>query len=243
MATVQNPANVTATNCHTDAKPYTPVQLSRASRKPSLRSKGSLRGAFVIPGELRQILVESRIEKTCALWLSTLSDVVQLDDQPAAVHFVRPDGTLNQHTFDFLAHFSNGRRIFFAVKDEARAVKYDAMGFLAHIAPQIPKSRADGVMLYTERTISPAAQHNASLFHAVQRDREHPADAVVGDVIATIQGAVQIADIVRASGYGALAFRAVVRLIQQRVLLLTADERIDYATRVTVAARHIGEGA
>lgn len=239
----QNTADMTAAGCNIDTRPHTPVQLSTASRKLSLRSKGSQKGAFVAPGDRRQIQIDSGIEKGGGLFIGTLPDVVRLDDQPPSVRYVDCDGEPKRHTFDFLAHFADGRRIFIAVKDEAHAAKHDIAGFLAHIAPQIPQSRADGVMLYTERSISPAMQSNARLFHAVMRDPDHPADAVVGDVVATIQGAVRIADIVRASGYGGAAFRAVVRLIRRRELLLTADERIGYATRVTVAARRIGEGA
>ncbi len=223
--------------------PYTPTYPSTASRKISRRSKGSSRGAFVVPDELRQILIESSIEKSGALWLLAQPDLVRLDDQPPAVRIVHPDGQPGWHTFDFRAHFDDGRRILISVKDEAHATKNDVAGFLQHIAPQIPKSFADGVMLYTERSVSPAMLSNARLIQAVRRDPPHPADAVVAAIVATTQGQVRIGDVVADSGHGAAAFRAIVRLIAKRVILLTADERIGYATRVTLVRGNDGEVA
>ncbi|WFS09712.1 hypothetical protein [Methylobacterium sp. 391_Methyba4] len=225
------------------ASPHTPPYPSTASRKISLRSKGSSRGELVIPDELRRILFESSLEKGGGLWMLTYPGLVRLDDQPPAVPIVHPDGRPGWHTFDFRAHFDDGRRIGISVKDEAHAIKNDVAGFLQHIAPQIPKSFADGVMLYTERSISPAMLSNARLIQAVRRDPPHPADAVVGAIVATIQGQVRIGAIVADSGHGAAAFRAVVRLIAKRVIRLTADERIGYATRVTLARRNDGEVA
>lgn len=84
---------------------------------------------------------------------------------------------------------------------------------------------------------------NARLIHAVRRDPPHAADHAVLDLLAEIKGTVRIADLVAASTHGAAAFRAIVRLIAKRVLLHTTDERIDYGTRVTVAAERIGEVA
>ncbi|MCJ2089813.1 hypothetical protein MKK88_28065 [Methylobacterium sp. E-005] len=226
-----------------DRQPYTPPLPSMASRKISLRSKGSLRGSFVSVREIRQIDVESHIEKSVLLWLSTHSDIDRIQEQPPAVPYIDRDGVLRQHTFDILVHFADGRRIFYAVKDERHARKHDVSGFLRHIAPQIPRTIADGVALFTERTLSPAMISNARLIHAVRRDPPHPADRAVLDLLAEIKGTVLIADLVTASTHGAAAFRAIVRLIAMRVLLLTADELIDYGSRVTVVASRIGEVA
>lgn len=214
---------------------YTSPFPSSASRKITLRSKGSLRGAFVVPGDRRCLTLESHIEKDIALVSLARYDLVRLDDQPKAVSIVHPDGRPGQHTFDFLAHFDDGRRVLIAVKDEAHAIKHDVAGFLRHIAPQIPTHIADGVVLYTERTFSPAMKSNARLIQAVRRDPPHPADRAILDLLPHIQGAVRIGDLVAATPYGAAAFRAVVRLIAKRVILLGADERIGHRSRVTVA--------
>lgn len=226
-----------------DAKPYTPPLPSQASRKIGLRSKGSMRGSFVSIREIRQVDVESSIEKAVLLWLATQPDIVRIWEQPSAVPYVDRHGVLRHHTFDILVEFAGGRRIFYAVKDEYHARKHDVLGFLRHIAPQIPKTIADGVGLYTERTLSPAMISNARLIHAVRRDPPDAADRAVLDLLAEIKGTVVIADLVAASLHGAAAFRAIVRLIAQRALLLTADERIDYGSHVTVAADRIGEVA
>ncbi len=227
-----------------DARPYMQPLPSSASRKISLRSKGSLRGSLVVSvSETRQVDVESHIEKNVLLWLATHPDVERIQEQPPAIRYKGYDGVRRHHTFDLLVHFVDGRRIFYAVKDERRARKHDVAGFLRYIAPQIPKTIADGVTLYTERTLSPAMISNARLIHAVRRDPPHAADQAVLDLLAEVKGTVRIADLVAASTHGAAAFRAIVRLIAKRVLLHTTDERIDYGTRVTVAAERIGEVA
>lgn len=226
-----------------DRQQYTQPLPSIASRKINLRSKGSLRGSFVSVREIRQIDVESHIEKSVLLWLSTQPDIVHIQEQPPAIPYIDRHSVLRQHTFDILVHFADGRRIFYAVKDERHARKHDVAGFLHHIAPQIPRTIADGVTLFTERTLSPAMISNARLIHTVRRDPPHPADQTVLDLLAEIRGTVLIADLVAASTHGAAAFRAIVRLIAMRVILLTTDERIDYGSRVTVAAERIGEVA
>lgn len=243
MSSTQNPKSKPTVHVSADAEPHTPLNRSTASRRISLRSKGSLRGALVVPGKPRELTFESSIERDCALWLLTQPGIIQLDDQPPAIPITHLNGEPGQHTFDFLAYFDDGRKIFIAVKDEDHAIKDDVAGFLRHIAPQVPKSVADGVMLYTERSISPAMRSNACLIQAVRRDPPHPADAAVREIVATIKGEVRIGDIVQASGHGWGAFRAVVRLIALRVLELTADERITYATHVTVSTAAGGETA
>jgi len=244
MFIYQNPMTVgDESHVVNDCSSYTPPLRSTASRKISLRSKGSLRGSFVLVDEGRECKIESFIEKSAALYLKTLPNLIQLDDQPPSVRFIHRDGRTGSHTFDFLAHFTDGRRIFIAVKDEDHALRHDIAGFLQHIAPQIPKNVADGVTLYTEKTLSPAMKSNARLIQCVRRDPPHPADQAVLDLIQHIQGQVRIGDIVSASGHGNNGFRAVARLIARRVLLLLADEIISYGSLVTVDHRHTAEAA
>lgn len=96
-----------------DARPYTPPLPSAASRKISLRSKGSLRGSLVVSvDEIRQVAIESHIEKSVLLWLATHPEVVRIQEQPAAVPYMDHDDVLRHHTFDLLVHFVDGRRIF-----------------------------------------------------------------------------------------------------------------------------------
>lgn len=226
-----------------NARPFTPPLPSLASRNISLRSKGSMRGSFVSIREMRQVDIESSIEKSVLLWLATLPEIVRIREQPPAVPYIDREGVQRLHTFDILAEFADGRRIFYDVKDERHARKHDVDGFLRHIAPQIPETIADGVTLYTERTLSPAMISNARLIHAVRRDLPNAADRAVLDLLTEIKGTVVIKDLVAASMHGAAAFRAIVRLIAQRALLLTADERIDYPSHVTVVAERIAEVA
>lgn len=214
---------------------YTSPFPSTASRRISFRSRGSLRGAFVIPGDRRCLTVESHIENDVALVLLSQYGLVRLDDQPPPVPIVHPDGRPGQHTFDFRAHFADGRRVLIAIKDEDHAIKHDVVGFLRHIAPQIPTSIAHGVMLYTERSFSPSMKSNARLIQAVRRDPPHRADRAILDLLPHVHGAVRIGDLVAATPYGASAFRAIVRMIAQRMILLCADERISHRSLVTVA--------
>lgn len=223
-------------------KPFTPPDPSSASRRITLRSKGSLRGSLVTTTDHRQLDYESTIERNAAVVLLARRDVVRLDDQPPAVAIVLPNGAPSHHTFDFRAHLVDGRRIAIAVKDEARAAKHDLEGFLRHIAPQIPRDFADGLALMTERRMSPIIIANAVLLHAVRRDPPNAADAAIRDIIGTLTGDACISDLVTRSGHGADGFRAVVRLIGTGDITLMRDERISYASRVAVVARTGGEG-
>jgi hypothetical protein len=200
-----------------------------------LRSKISLRGSLVLPDDHRIVRIESHIEKDGVLDFECRHDVATVEEQPPAIEFLNFDGKPGRITFDLLVTFTNGHRVLVTIKDEARAIRQDVAGFLRHIAPQIPRRIADGVMLYTERTISPAMKSNARLIHAVRRDPPHAADRAVLDLLPHIQGAVRVGNLVDATPYGADAFRAIVRLIARRIVLLTADARIGYDSWVTVA--------
>lgn len=221
-----------------DDAPFTPPRSTNASRKITLRSKGSLRGSMVTAnGTPRQLTYESAIERNTAQVLLARPDVIRLEDQPPAVAIVHPDGRLGHHTFDFLVHLKDGRRLAVAVKDEARASKHDLDGFLRHIAPQIPKDFADGVVLVTEQRLSPVEISNARLIHSVRRDPPNPADAVVRELIMTTHGEVRIGDLVTASGRGADAFRAIVRLIADGDIVLTDHQRVSYTSQIAVSSR------
>lgn len=226
----------------TETKPFAYPDPSVASRQFSFRSRSSLRGRFVEPRDRRVIAIESHIEKDVALVLNARSDVLRVDEQPAAVAFLDPEGRPGQITFDFRVTLTDGRRVLVAVKDEAHAVKHDVAGFLRHVAPQISPEIADGVMLITERSLSPAMKSNARLIQAVRRDPPDPADGAILDLLPHIQGRVRIGDLVAATPYRASAFRAIVRLIARRTILLTADERISHRSLVIVASNH-GEAA
>ncbi|MCJ2075552.1 hypothetical protein MKK68_07770 [Methylobacterium sp. E-016] len=224
-------------------KPFQPFVPSTASRKISLRSKGSMRGSYVDVRTGRQITYESRIEKDVALNLMTLPGLIRLEDQPAAIPYIDIEGTTRSHTFDFKVHLADGRRIMVVVKDQKHAEKKNIARFLTHLAPQIPKSIADGVILYTEAMLSPAACHNARLIQTARRIRDAAADATVAEVVAQIQGQIRIGEIVRATRMDGAGFHAVVRLIARRRLTLIADDRIGYGTFVAVVPGHTEEVA
>jgi len=91
---------------------WQPPRPSTASRKPPKRSKGSFSGASVDPIENRVKVFESyRLELGLLLILMADRRVAHIQDQPAPVTFVTPEGQERTHAFDFLVTFRSGKRV------------------------------------------------------------------------------------------------------------------------------------
>jgi hypothetical protein len=214
-------------------KSFRPVSPSVASRKIKLKQPISCRGALATLGEQsRCIVYESALEEKTTLVALAHPAVTSLVDQPLAVTYADEDGKIRRHTFDYLAHLKDGRRIAIAVKPRQLAEQRNLKDELRRIASQTPRSFADAVVLVSENKVPRDLVHNARLFHAVGRDPLGPVDADAAKFVATMKGRITVGVIVQSLGNGASSFRAVVRLLAKGVLTASPRARIDHGTLV-----------
>jgi hypothetical protein len=201
-------------------------------RKISRRSKGSSRDTIVTTNMPRKILCESGLESKAAYVLLARQDHAMLEEQPSAVRYIGFDGKPHLHWFDFLFTRKDALRIMVAVRPKKRARKHNFPGLLAHIAGQMPRSIADGVLLLTEEHLPRDLVHNSILIHEVRRDPDQSADKCIRSVIATMNGMATVDSLIKAASLDGEGFRAVVRAIADGLLVAQGQGRIDRATWV-----------
>lgn len=205
---------------------WTPPQRSRASRRISMRSKGSSRGAFVANGF--SIVYESKLEYWVGLACLARHDVADLLDQPPAVEYVDDDGVVRQHTFDYLVTFIDGTRVLVAVKPNSKVQSSGIDRIVELVAEQISPSVADHVVLITEAKLTADDRFNAELIHAVRRGTNSKDDVVIARLVGRLRNTTTVRSLVDASGLNGHGFGAVVRAIASGRLCLTEPCRIDY---------------
>lgn len=208
---------------------------SRASRSTIRPSKGAARVTIIAGKPRREIRLESNLEAKVAYVCLADRRIVDLCEQPPAVHYQDAQGRPRKHTFDFLLTTTMGTRILVAVKPWRRAVAKDLDATLQQIARQIPPSIADKVLLVTDRKLDRDKIYNAKLIHAVRRDPDPVADTAVETYAGTLHGSITIGDLVKATGLAARGFSACVRLIDQGILVPTGPQRLDYQAVVVRA--------
>lgn len=212
--------------------PWMPPQVSIGSRRPSLRSRGSVRGALVDESANLEIVFESRLERGMAEMLLVRRDVEQIIDQPAPVRYVDAAGRLRSHTFDFLVVMVDRRRIAIAVKPVAKVACSGIKETLTQIRQQVGISFADLYLLRTDRHITRDRVHNARLMLRSRRSISEDDVSAVKAVVGSLAGAFKIADVVTAAGLGARGFNALLALVADGWLIPQAPGKIDYATQV-----------
>jgi hypothetical protein len=215
---------------------------SRASRSTIRPSKGAARVTIVAGNPRREIRLESHLEAKVAYVCLADRRIVDLVEQPPAIHYQDAQGRPRKHTFDFLLTTATGLRILVAVKPWRRAVAKDLETTLQLIARQIPPLIANQVLLVTEQKLDRNKIHNAKLIHAVRRDPDPEADAAVGVHVETLNGSITIGDLVKSTGLAARGFNACIRLIDQGTLVPTGPHRLDYQS-VVVRAPALVTGA
>lgn len=202
-------------------------------RKIPVVSKGHFTGNLVVGdehGEGRVIEVESHLEMQTALILIARPDIVDIETQ-VAFDWFDEDGEIHTHFFDFKAYHRDGSRTAIMVKPRKRLQSERFVTEAHRIAAQVTPAFADNVTIFTDADVDPIELHNAELFHAM-RTRDPEADAAMRRLVAGVDGAVRIADLVSHSGLEARGFRALVRLIATGALETCAFERIGYETLV-----------
>jgi len=198
---------------------------SLAERKVAVRSKGHFCGHLVIGDhDERVIAVESHLEMNCALVLSARREVVELREQ-VAFHWIDEVGRNRTHFFDFLVTLRDGSRIAIFVKPMRLSKKRKFVSEVRQIVPQMRSDFADRVVLMTDCDINPVELYNAELLHSV-RLADPDIDCIAEAAVANLQGAVTVADLVKAIAIPGQGFRAVVRLVRNHILELVQNERI-----------------
>ena len=202
------------------------TQASVASRFPALKSRNTCRG-FVIY-QNRVVWFESHLELMVFFMLALLPEVATIREQPPAVTYQDGD-ILHHHTFDFLVIFRDGSRMYVAVKPAARVISSRIEHVLGLIATQMPPDKLVSIRLITDADFTYADRFNAIQAYDFCIDPVKEHDDAMTSLISEISGAVRIADLVTASGLGAMGFRSIVRLIAYRQLAaVKPGERITY---------------
>lgn len=188
---------------------------SRARRKIPKSSRGHFVGELVFNrGEHRQRLgFASLYEHNAALCFIYRPDFLDIEEQLAALPYVRPNGKNAVHFFDFRVTFKGGRRVCISVKPERIAQTYAYRATIDCIRKAAVGNICEEVLTVTQRNIDPVELHNAKLFHSA-RDPEPALDARVNAGLKNIQGPVRICDFLENIELGGIGFRSVARAIR-----------------------------
>jgi len=213
---------------------------SIASRLPPARSKGFCRGSVVSQAANRALVYESALERDFACILLADRRIAAIHDQPPPVTYRTADGVSHRHTFDFLVTTVDGRRLAFAVKPLARVEKSGIKDILALAAAQAPRDFADRFLLRTERQITKDRAFNARLILRSRRGRNDNDVETLRQLASSLRGSVSIRELVAASGFGARGWNSVICLIDEGVLNIVANSRIDERSRVRCVAQAEG---
>lgn len=203
----------------------------KTARKTAVGAREHATGQVTFgPGDSFTLGLDSNTEMKCMLVFLARPGVVGIESQ-VLFEWVKTDGKVGKHFFDFRLLMASGKRIAIMVKSEYRRRQAKVQKELAEVAAQVPSSFADEVFVMTERDIDPVEYFNAEMMHEMRR-LDPEADALARGVLGEMVGSVQIFDFVEAIGLGARGFRAVVRLIRSYELELTNKVRISHQAHV-----------
>lgn len=208
---------------------------SRATRLISRKSRGSCRGTAVLYlGSHRQIVVyESLLELMCILLIISRGDVIDVWDQPPAIHFSRPDGSHHEHTPDYLVELADGTRFAVAVKPIEQVNRRDFDIELSYVAACMPQSYADGLVLMSEADFTRAQALNAQRYHEFNKTPDALADQALAAVIDQQNEPTTLELLVEQVGLAGRGFRAAFRAIIEGRLRQVAHGKIGLQTLVT----------
>lgn len=199
---------------------------SIAGRRITMGVQKHFTGNLVVGEDEGQVIeFESHTERQTALVMLAREEVVDLESQ-IPFNWVDQAGKARTHFFDFRVSLSDGARVALIVKNSRKAAKPDFVAEMRVLARQVTANFASRVSLITEMHLDPIEVHNAELVHGVRLSDPEP-DEAVREVVASIDGAVKIKDIVAATKYAGRSFLAVVRMIRSHQLELINHERIE----------------
>lgn len=204
---------------------------SIADRRPANASKGHCTGHIMVgewPG--RVLHVESWLEQNWAYCLEAHPMTKLLREQ---VSFDWRDGAGKRrtHYFDFLVEQTDGRRIAYPVKPEARLTD-NVNAELAAIARQAKATGfVDEVRLLTDADLDPIELANSRLGYGM-RVPDAEADFAAAAVVATMSGVVTLGDLTSRIGRGARGYRALIRMVRKGRLRASRHDHLSHDTLV-----------
>ncbi len=217
--------------------PFSVPLKSRATRKFSWKNRDRCSGSIVVSlnGVMITLHFESKLELMVIMFLLGRGDVVEIWDQPPHVTYLKADGSIGKHTYDFRVVLDDNSVIAIAVKPKAKAAKAAFQADMARVAQATPKSFADHVVVMSEADFTRAQVINATRYFEFSKDIDLEADVVVRDVIKDINGAISIAEVVGQTGLAGRAYRAIVRAVFANEISPVADGVISHKTIVLPA--------
>lgn len=195
--------------------PFTSPLKSRATRRYSWKSRERCSGSIVVwlNGAMITLHFESKLELMVIMFLLGRGDVVEIWDQPPQINYLKSDGRIGKHTYDFRVVLSDGSTVAIAVKPEEKAARAAFKSVIARVAQATPKSFANDVVVMSDADFTRAQVVNATRYFEFSKDADLKADRAVQDAIVNLNGAASIDGIVTQTGLGGRAYRAVVRAI------------------------------
>ncbi len=214
-----------------------PDMLPRVTSRPiSLHSAISVHGWDFFNG--RKVWYEAELELNFALLARMRPDVVDVAEQPPAVTYIDDPGRERRHTFDFQLKLTAGSTGLIAVKPAALVDKTGIGRTVELIAEQVPPSRADWVLLFTDLDLSPIDLFNAQVIHHARRDPWPEDDAALAKLLRGLRGEITIGDLASKSGLAGYGFDAVVRAIADGKLRLLEYGMLDDHRVVAAPSRN-----
>ena len=211
---------------------FEPTLPSRASRHIPMKTKGSVRGAFVMQlDKPRSVVFESHLELKTALILLSKEHIIDLIDQPPPISYTDVDGKIRSHTPDYMVVLANGKRVVVAVKPMAAVERLNFRQTLGLIKAQMG-DYADDLILVTDQSFTRAEADNAELLHEVRAEVDEEADEQLFRLIESLNSSCSIGQLIAASGLGGRAFRSIARLIAKHRCRLVGNDRISYRSMV-----------
>jgi hypothetical protein len=204
--------------------PFT--KKGRRSREINLHDKGSVRGFTHFNGY--PTWYESEVEELIGLSFRAHPNVAYVIDQPPPVHYYDDDGELRETTFDWKIVEDCGTRTLVAVKRSNQVASSGIQRVVDLTAEQISPDIADYVVLATEAKLTRTDTYNAKLMYSATRETIPRDDTIVEHLIRKMRGHTTIGELVAASGIHGSGFRAIVRAVANRRLVLTTYRTIDY---------------
>lgn len=211
---------------------------SLTSRPISLHSAISVHGWDFFDG--RKVWYEAELELNFALLATMRPDVIEVTEQPPAVTYVDDHGRERRHTFDFQLKLTTGSTGLVAVKPAALVGKTGINRAVELIAEQVPPSRTDWVLLFTDLDLSPTDLFNAQAIHHARRDPWPEDDAALAKLLRRLKGETTIGELTAKVGLDGYGFDAVVRAIADRKLRLLEYGMLDDSCVVAVSSRKRG---
>jgi hypothetical protein len=202
------------------------TKKGRRSRPINMHSKGSVRGFTHFNGY--PTWYESEGEELIGLSFLANPNVVDVIDQPPPVFYYDDDGVLRKHTFDWKVVEICATRTLVAVKRSEQVEKSGVQRVVDLVAEQLSPDIADYVVLATEAKLTRTDTYNAKLLYSATRETIPRDDTIVEHLIRKMRGHTTIGELVEASGIHGSGFRAIVRAIANRRLVLTTYRTIDH---------------